>query len=124
MTGIPAGCSCVFLCALSAVPAYTELAWMLTCVTLVGWLERMTQYKAKTAGTTPSTVVPATAANPKPHYPSLPSNPRWLSIRCFRSRANRSTPAKIDFGSKWASAMTSGSSPPVSHWLSQSEVSE
>jgi tryptophanyl-tRNA synthetase len=33
----------------SAVPAHTELAWMLTCVTPVGWLERMTQYKAKTA---------------------------------------------------------------------------
>src|SRR6266567_4570254 len=31
----------------SAVPAHTELAWMLTCVTPVGWLERMTQYKAK-----------------------------------------------------------------------------
>ncbi len=33
----------------SAVPAYTELSWMLTCVTPVGWLERMTQYKAKSA---------------------------------------------------------------------------
>ncbi len=33
----------------SAVPAHAELAWMLTCVTPVGWLERMTQYKAKTA---------------------------------------------------------------------------
>jgi len=31
----------------SAVPAHAELAWMLTCVTPVGWLERMTQYKAK-----------------------------------------------------------------------------
>ena len=31
----------------STVPAHTELAWMLTCVTPVGWLERMTQYKAK-----------------------------------------------------------------------------
>jgi tryptophanyl-tRNA synthetase len=34
----------------SAVPAHAELAWMLTCVTPVGWLERMTQYKAKSAG--------------------------------------------------------------------------
>src|SRR6266705_2135676 len=34
----------------SAVPAHAELAWMLTCVTPVGWLERMTQYKAKAAG--------------------------------------------------------------------------
>ena len=33
----------------SAVPAHTELAWMLTCVTPIGWLERMTQYKAKAA---------------------------------------------------------------------------
>ena len=31
----------------SAVPQHAELAWMLTCVTPVGWLERMTQYKAK-----------------------------------------------------------------------------
>ena len=31
----------------SAVPAHTELAWMLTCVTPLGWLERMTQYKMK-----------------------------------------------------------------------------
>ena len=33
----------------SAVPAHAELSWMLTCVTPVGWLERMTQYKAKSA---------------------------------------------------------------------------
>src|SRR5258708_24335604 len=33
----------------SAVPAHAELAWMLTCVTPVGWLERMTQYKANAA---------------------------------------------------------------------------
>jgi len=33
----------------SAVPAHAELAWMLTCVTPVGWLERMTQYKIKAA---------------------------------------------------------------------------
>ena len=33
----------------SQVPAHAELAWMLTCVTPVGWLERMTQYKAKSA---------------------------------------------------------------------------
>jgi tryptophanyl-tRNA synthetase len=31
----------------SSVPAHAELAWMLTCVTPVGWLERMTQYKSK-----------------------------------------------------------------------------
>src|ERR1700683_2193770 len=33
----------------SAVPAHAELAWMLTCVTPLGWLERMTQFKAKAA---------------------------------------------------------------------------
>lgn len=32
----------------SRVPEHAELAWLLTCVTPVGWLERMTQYKAKT----------------------------------------------------------------------------
>jgi len=31
----------------SAIPEHAELAWMLTCVTPVGWLERMTQFKAK-----------------------------------------------------------------------------
>ena len=33
----------------SNVHAHAELAWMLTCVTPIGWLERMTQYKAKAA---------------------------------------------------------------------------
>jgi tryptophanyl-tRNA synthetase len=33
----------------SQVKEHAELAWMLTCVTPVGWLERMTQYKAKSA---------------------------------------------------------------------------
>ncbi len=33
----------------SSVAAHAELAWMLTCITPVGWLERMTQYKAKAA---------------------------------------------------------------------------
>ncbi len=33
----------------SAVSGHAELAWMLTCVTPVGWLERMTQYKDKAA---------------------------------------------------------------------------
>ena len=31
----------------STVPEHAELAWMLTCVTPIGWLERMTQFKAK-----------------------------------------------------------------------------
>ena len=31
----------------SAVPAHAELAWMLTCVTPMGWLSRMTQFKVK-----------------------------------------------------------------------------
>jgi tryptophanyl-tRNA synthetase len=33
----------------SSVPAHAELAWMLTCITPMGWLERMTQFKAKSA---------------------------------------------------------------------------
>lgn len=33
----------------SHVPAHAELAWILNCVTPVGWLERMTQYKDKAA---------------------------------------------------------------------------
>ena len=32
----------------SAVPAHVELAWVFTCVTPMGWLSRMTQFKAKT----------------------------------------------------------------------------
>ncbi len=31
----------------SMVPGHAELAWLLTCVTPVGWLQRMTQFKAK-----------------------------------------------------------------------------
>ncbi|MDZ4798244.1 MAG: tryptophan--tRNA ligase [Bryobacteraceae bacterium] len=31
----------------STVPAHAELAWMLTCVTPIGWLYRMTQFKAR-----------------------------------------------------------------------------
>jgi tryptophanyl-tRNA synthetase len=31
----------------SSVAGHSELAWMLTCVTPIGWLERMTQFKAK-----------------------------------------------------------------------------
>lgn len=31
----------------SDVPAHAELAWMLTCVTPLGWLQRMTQFKVK-----------------------------------------------------------------------------
>lgn len=34
----------------SSVAGHSELAWMLTCVTPIGWLERMTQFKAKSAG--------------------------------------------------------------------------
>lgn len=33
----------------SHVPAHAECAWILNCVTPVGWLERMTQYKVKAA---------------------------------------------------------------------------
>jgi len=33
----------------SHVPAHTELSWMLTCLTPLGWLYRMTQFKDKSA---------------------------------------------------------------------------
>jgi tryptophanyl-tRNA synthetase len=33
----------------SMVPCHAELSWLLTCSTPVGWLERMTQYKDKSA---------------------------------------------------------------------------
>ncbi|MBW7927027.1 MAG: tryptophan--tRNA ligase [Fimbriimonadaceae bacterium] len=31
----------------SMAPEHAELAWMLTCVTPIGWLQRMTQFKSK-----------------------------------------------------------------------------
>jgi tryptophanyl-tRNA synthetase len=34
----------------SALPAHSELGWILTCATPIGWLERMTQFKSKSAG--------------------------------------------------------------------------
>ena len=34
----------------SHVPEHTELAWLLTCTTPMGWLERMTQFKDKAQG--------------------------------------------------------------------------
>ncbi|MCU1326295.1 MAG: tryptophanyl-tRNA synthetase [Bryobacterales bacterium] len=33
----------------STVSGHAELAWLLTCVTPMGWLDRMTQFKAKSA---------------------------------------------------------------------------
>ncbi|MEW5872123.1 MAG: tryptophan--tRNA ligase [Chloroflexota bacterium] len=44
-TGIDPYKSTVFI--QSHVRAHAECAWVLSCVTPVGWLERMTQYKAK-----------------------------------------------------------------------------
>ncbi|GII66103.1 tryptophan--tRNA ligase [Sphaerisporangium krabiense] len=38
----------------SRVPAHASLAWIFDCVTPVGWLERMTQYKSKSQTATPS----------------------------------------------------------------------
>ncbi len=38
----------------SRVPAHASLAWIFECVTPVGWLERMTQYKSKSQAATPS----------------------------------------------------------------------
>ena len=34
----------------SHVPEHTELAWLLMCVTPMGWLSRMTQFKEKSEG--------------------------------------------------------------------------
>ena len=34
----------------SHVPEHTELAWLLNCVTPIGWLQRMTQFKDKAEG--------------------------------------------------------------------------
>ncbi len=34
----------------SHVPEHTELAWLMTCTTPMGWLERMTQFKDKAEG--------------------------------------------------------------------------
>lgn len=45
--GIDPSVSSIFI--QSHITAHVELAWMLNCVTPVGWLERMTQYKAKSA---------------------------------------------------------------------------
>ena len=44
-SGIDPGKSIIF--AQSAVPAHSELAWILQCVARVGWLNRMTQFKEK-----------------------------------------------------------------------------
>jgi len=43
--GIDPGKSSIFI--QSNVPEHTELAWILNCITPLGWLERMTQYKMK-----------------------------------------------------------------------------
>lgn len=45
--GIDPGRSTVFV--QSDISSHAELAWILTCATPVGWLERMTQYKSKSA---------------------------------------------------------------------------
>ena len=46
-SGIDPEVSSVFV--QSHIPAHAELTWILNCVTPVGWLERMTQFKAKSA---------------------------------------------------------------------------
>lgn len=59
----------------------------------------------------------STMACPSPQrpYPNAVSNSRWRPTRSSRSLAKRCTPAKIDSASRCASAITSGSRPPVSH---------
>jgi tryptophanyl-tRNA synthetase len=49
----------------SSVPEHVELAWMLTCVTPVGWLERMTQYKAKSQAQEMGHLSPVILGGPK-----------------------------------------------------------
>lgn len=44
--GIDPNISSIFV--QSAVSGHAELSWLLTCVSQVGWLQRMTQFKAKT----------------------------------------------------------------------------
>ena len=44
-SGLDPGKSTIFV--QSHVPAHAECCWILNCVTPVGWLERMTQYKSK-----------------------------------------------------------------------------
>jgi len=38
----------------SRVPEHASLGWILDCVTPISWLERMTQYKSKSADASPS----------------------------------------------------------------------
>jgi tryptophanyl-tRNA synthetase len=45
----------------SAVPAHSELAWILQCTARMGWVERMTQFKERAASTRNA---PASACSP------------------------------------------------------------
>lgn len=46
--GLDPSCARIFI--QSHVREHTELAWVLTCTTPLGWLERMTQFKSKAEG--------------------------------------------------------------------------
>ncbi len=46
-SGIDPKKSCIYI--QSTVAEHAELSWILTCLAPLGWLERMTQYKAKSA---------------------------------------------------------------------------
>ena len=48
-SGIDPGRSSIFV--QSHVPAHSELAWLLTCTTPVGWLRKMIQFKEKSRKT-------------------------------------------------------------------------
>ena len=63
-SGIDPEISTVFV--QSQVPAHSELAWMLTCMAPIGWLQRMTQFKDK-AGKQAQESIGAGLLN----YPSL-----------------------------------------------------
>src|SRR6266542_2486525 len=51
----------------SQVPAHAELGWILNCVTPMGWLERMTQFKDKSAKVLAAGEAPQPGAQPGDH---------------------------------------------------------
>ncbi|HEV8716366.1 MAG TPA: hypothetical protein VGX03_26535 [Candidatus Binatia bacterium] len=73
----------------SHVSAHAELAWLLTCVIPMGWLQRMTQYKSKAAQGQPHVSVglfayPALMAADlllyAPQYVQMPAEGREMGV--------------------------------------------
>ena len=71
-------------------------------------------YNAEVPPPTPRTRVLRMAERCTANAPQVSAEACW-AIRSAWWSANRLTPAKIDSGSRWASSITSFSSPPVSH---------